>query len=133
MGERPVAMFDRNWMESWRSAVNADGPLKVIGKHLNAEILLEFGDTPYCVSFQNGSVSEVSDEIGPETCYQFALRAPRESWEKFCQKTPPPMYNDIWAMGHPLHGRLRIEGDQKVLWQNLRAITWALDLMRKAA
>lgn len=128
-----MAMFDSGWMASWQSAVNANGPMRVIGKHLNTNILLEFGDAPYCVSFQKGKVAEVSDEVGPETCYEFALRAPRESWEKFCQPTPPPMYNDIWAMAHPLHGRLRIEGDQKVLWQNLRAVTWALDLMRQAS
>ena len=41
------------------------------------------------------------------------------------------MYNDIWAMAHPLHGRLQIEGDVKVMWQNLRAFTWTLDFMRK--
>jgi hypothetical protein len=57
--------------------------------------------------------------------------APAASWEKFCQKLPPPMYNDIWAMAHPLHGRLQIEGDQKVLWQNMRAMFWAFDRMRE--
>ena len=48
------------------------------------------------------------------------------------QPEPPPMYNDIIAMSHQLHGRLKIEGDVKQLWQNLRAFTWALDLMRSA-
>jgi hypothetical protein len=33
-------------------------------------------------------------------------------------------------MAHPLHGRLKIEGNVKVMWQNLRAFTWTLDLMR---
>jgi hypothetical protein len=41
------------------------------------------------------------------------------------------MYNDIWAMGHPLHGRVTLEGDQMVMWQNMRAFTWALDRMRE--
>ena len=41
------------------------------------------------------------------------------------------MYNDIWAMAHPLHGRLTLEGDQMVLWQNMRALCWALDRMRE--
>jgi hypothetical protein len=75
-------------------------------------------------------MSRVAQNIGPETTYQFALRAPQESWNKFIQPIPPPMYNDIWAMAHPLHGRLRLEGDVKVMWQNLRAFTWTLDLMR---
>jgi hypothetical protein len=41
------------------------------------------------------------------------------------------MYNDIWAMAHPLHGRLRMEGNVKVLWQHLRSVTWMLDHMRE--
>ena len=68
-----------------------------------------------------------------ETPWSFALRAPEESWEKFTQKLPPPMYNDIWAMAHPLHGRLRMDGDVKVLWQNIRALMWMLDRMRERA
>jgi hypothetical protein len=32
-----------------------------------------------------------------------------------------------------VHGRLKIEGDVKVVWQNLRAFTWALALMRDVA
>jgi hypothetical protein len=34
-------------------------------------------------------------------------------------------------MAHPLHGRLRMDGDVKVLWQNIRALMWMLDRMRE--
>ena len=115
-----MEIFDRDWMGRWRDAVNRDAPLRVIGKHLNAAVMLEFGDRAYYVAFRNGAIAELGSEIGPETCWQFALRAPRQSWEKFCQPVPPPMYNDIWAMAHPLHGRLQIDGDVKVMWQHLR-------------
>src|SRR5947207_2358820 len=100
--------------------------------HFTADVLLEFGSAAYVVSFVNGTVARVAQNIGPETTYAFALRGPVESWSKFIQPLPPPMYNDIWAMAHPLHGRLKIEGDVKVMWQNLRAFTWTLDLMRNA-
>jgi hypothetical protein len=43
----------------------------------------------------------------------------------------PPRYNYIWAVAHPLHGRLRMDGDVKVLWQNIRALMWMLDRMRE--
>jgi hypothetical protein len=33
-------------------------------------------------------------------------------------------------MAHPLHGKLKIEGDTKIFWQNLRALTWMLAKMR---
>lgn len=124
-------MFDQSWMKRWQDAVNASGPMSHIGKHLTTDILLGFGDKQYVVSFRNGKVAAFTDQLGPETCYYLALKAPAASWEKFCQKVPPPMYNDIWAMAHPLHGRLQIEGDQKVLWQNMRAMFWAFDRMRE--
>ncbi len=125
-----MAMFDSAWVGRWQEQVNRDGVMANIGKHLTADVLLEFGDAGHAVSFRKGRITEVESELGPETCWNFALRAPAETWEKFCQEVPPPMYNDMWAMAHPLHGRLVIDGDVKVLWQNLRAFTWALALMR---
>jgi len=125
-----MAAFDARWMERWQNLVNQDSVTKIIGRHLSAEVLFEFGPTAYVVSFHKGTVARVAQHVGPETTYQFALRGPTETWSKFVQPIPPPMYNDIWAMAHPLHGRLKIEGDVKVMWQNLRAFTWTLDLMR---
>jgi hypothetical protein len=124
-------MFDMSWMKRWQDAVNANGPMNWIGKHLTADFLLGFGDKSFVVSFNKGKLVNVTDQIGPETCYQLAIRGPAESWKKFVQKVPPPMYNDLWAMAHPLHGRVTMEGDQKVLWQNMRAFFWALDRMRE--
>jgi len=64
--------------------------------------------------------------------FEFALRASSVTWGKFAQQIPPPMFNDIWAMAHPLHRHLRIDGDAMTFWQNLRALTHMLSLMRKA-
>jgi hypothetical protein len=125
-----MAAFDASWMERWRTLVNQDEVAHVIGRHFTADVLLEFGTDAYVVSFVDGRAAKVAGEIGPETTWTFALRGPADGWRKFVQPIPPPMFNDIWAMAHPLHGRLTIEGDVKVMWQNLRAFTWVLDRMR---
>ena len=125
-----MAVFDSNWVRSWQTLVNRDSVYKLLGRHFDANVMLEFGEKPYVLSFREGQLAKVADEVGPEATYQFALRAPAETWDKFIQPIPPPMYNDIIALSHRLHGRLKIEGDVKVMWQNLRALTWALDLMR---
>ena len=125
-----MAAFDTGWMERWQALVNQDRVTKIIGRHLTTDVLLAFGETAYVVSFVGGTIPKISSDTGPESTYVFALRGPAETWAKFVQPIPPPMYNDIWAMAHPLHGRLQIEGDVKVMWQNLRAFTWTLDLMR---
>ncbi|OUU75969.1 MAG: hypothetical protein CBC29_01295 [Methylococcaceae bacterium TMED69] len=124
-------MFDNAWMNKWQKAVNGNDPMSWIGKHFSAEFLFGFGESEYQVSFLKGKIDSFTDEMTPETCYSLAIRGPAESWEKFCQEVPPPMYNDLWAMAHPLHGRVTLEGDQMLLWQNMRALMWALDRMRE--
>jgi hypothetical protein len=118
-------------MNAWQDTVNADPTLKVIGRFFTTDFLLGFGDQEYIVSVRDGMIQRITDSLTIETPWSFALRAPEDSWEKFTQKLPPPMYNDLWAMAHPLHGRLRMDGDVKVLWQNMRALTWMLDRMRE--
>jgi hypothetical protein len=127
-----MAIFDPLWIERWRRMVNNDEVAQLIGRHFDANILIEFGDRSYVVHFRAGAIEKIDQGLDAESCYAFALRAPVETWSRFVQPEPPPMYNDIIAMSHQLHGRLKIEGDVKQLWQNLRAFTWALDLMRSA-
>lgn len=123
--------FDYQWMNSWEDTVNQDPTMKVIGRYFTTDFLLGFGEKEYLVSMHQGRIERITDQLSIDTPWTFALRGPRESWEKFIQRVPPPMYNDIWAMAHPLHGRLKMDGDVKVLWQNLRALTWMLDRMRE--
>lgn len=128
-----MSAFEPKWMSAWQDAVNRDPTMQVIGRFFNTDFLIGFGDKEYVVSVRCGRVERVTDNITIEDPWSFGLRGPRESWEKFIQRTPPPMYNDIWAMAHPLHGRLRMDGDVKILWQNMRALTWMLDRMREVA
>ena len=123
--------FDYQWMNSWQDTVNQDPTMKIIGRYFTTDFLLGFGEKEYLVSMHQGRIERITDQLSIDTPWTFALRGPRESWEKFIQRVPPPMYNDIWAMAHPLHGRLKMDCDVKVLWQNLRALTWMLDHMRE--
>jgi hypothetical protein len=128
-----VALFDSRWMNSWQDTVNSDTTLHRIGRYFTADFLLGIGDEDWVVFMREGRIARITDSLSIETPWSFGLRAPRESWEKFVQRIPPPMYNDIWAMAHPLHGRLRMDGDVKVMWQNMRALTWMLADMRQVA
>jgi hypothetical protein len=126
-----VAEFDSQWINAWQDEVNNDPALSVFGKYFTANFLLGFGDKEYLVSVREGRIERVTDNLSADTPWSFGLRGPRETWEKFIQQVPPPMYNDIWAMAHPLHGSLSVDGDVKVLWQNIRALMWMLASMRQ--
>ena len=121
--------LNKQWIKEWGKQVNEDKVFKVIGRYFTANFLLEIGENGYFVSVKNGKIEQLTDGLPDLFQWQFALRASAETWEKFTQTVPPPRYNDIWAMAR--HHTLKIEGDSKVLWQNLRGLAWMLDLMRE--
>ncbi len=127
-----TAPLDLDWFESWANKVNDDRVLRVIGRFFTVNFVVGIDDRDYLVVVREGRIQQVSEGVSANMMgWQFALRAPSGSWSRFVQPMPPPMYNDIWAMAHPLHGRLKIEGDTKPFWQNLRALSWMLAVMRE--
>jgi hypothetical protein len=125
--------FDLEWVERWARQVNEDRRLPVIGRFFSGRFVLGIDDTDYLIEVNKGKVQKIAEGLAPNDFgFEFALRASSVTWGKFAQQIPPPMFNDIWAMAHPLHRHLRIDGDAMTFWQNLRALTHMLSLMRKA-
>ena len=124
--------FDLDWVERWARRVNEDRVLPVIGRFFNVRFVIGIDETDFLCHVKEGRVERISEGLEPSDLgFEFALRAPSSAWSKFSQKTPPPMFNDIWAMAHPLHKQLTIEGNTIPFWQNMRALTWMLALMRE--
>ena len=131
MGGRKA--FDLEWVERWARQVNEDRRLPVIGRFFSCNFVLGIDDTDYLIEVNKGKVQKIAEGLAPNDFgFEFALRASSVTWGKFAQQIPPPMFNDIWAMAHPLHRHLRIDGNAMPFWQNLRALTHMLSLMRKA-
>lgn len=124
--------IDLEWIERWARRVNEDRVMPRVGRFFDARFVLGVDDVDYLLHVRQGRVEKISEGLEPSDFgYEFALRAPASAWSKFSQKTPPPMFNDIWAMAHPLHKQLHIEGNQLTFWQNMRAMHWMLSLMRE--
>jgi hypothetical protein len=124
--------FDLEWIERWARTVNDDRILPVIGKFFTNRFVLGVDETDFLVEVRNGKIIRISEGLTPNDMgFDFALRAASSAWQKFSQPIPPPMFNDIWAMAHPLHRNLTIDGNQLPFWQNVRALTRMLSLMRE--
>jgi pimeloyl-ACP methyl ester carboxylesterase len=97
--------------------VNADADLVRRGRHLSTTFMLGVGDQGYLIKIVEGRV--VSASPGPFVTpnYSFALRAPRDEWEKFWSVAQQPGFNDIFALFK--RGKLVIEGDLHPLMSNL--------------
>jgi len=123
--------FDLEWIERWARAVNDDRILPVIGRFFTGKFVLGVDETEYLIEVRGGKIQRIAEGLTPNDMgYDFGLKAPSSAWMKFSQRIPPPMFNDIWAMAHPLHKQLVIEGNTLPFWQNLRALTRMLSLMR---
>lgn len=130
MGSRKS--FDLEWVERWARLVNEDRRLPVIGRFFDGRFVLGIDDTDFLIAVNQGKVQRIAESLAPNDFgFEFALRATSATWGKFAQQIPPPMFNDIWAMAHPLHRHLRIDGNAMPFWQNLQALTHMLSLMRK--
>ena len=70
--------------------VNADANLVRRGRFLSTTFLIDVGDQGYLVSIIEGRIVSVTPGPFVTPNYSFALRAPRDEWEMFWSKLPPP-------------------------------------------
>ena len=118
-----------DWMNKYRGAVSADQEMNVVGKFFDVDFLLGIGAKEYIMQVRKGKISNIVENPTPLDAWSFAIRGPEESWKKFIQPVPPPMFNDIFA--GVFHGNFKLEGDIKVFMQNIRALFRMLDVMRE--
>jgi hypothetical protein len=82
------------------------------------------------VVMHEGKVEDILIDPGPlDKRYQFELKASADTWSKFGEETPPPMYHGIWSAS--FQRDLSLEGDLLILMQNLRCFTRQFELLRK--
>jgi hypothetical protein len=104
-------------IEQLPDLVNADAHLVRRGRFLSTTFMLGIGDDGYLVKIIEGRVVSVTKGPFVTPNFSFALRAPRDEWEKFWEKLPEPGHNDIFALFK--RGKLSIEGDLHPFMANL--------------
>ena len=84
------------WVESFRRASDEDAILQAHGKYYTCAFLLDMEEHVYFVQMHAGKVEEILEDPGPlEERYQFLIRASADTWRKFGEEIPPPMYHEI--------------------------------------
>jgi hypothetical protein len=117
------------WVESFRRASDEDAVLQAHGKYYTCAFLLDMEEHVYFVQMHAGKVEEILEDPGPlDERYQFLIRASADTWRKFGEEIPPPMYHGIFAAS--FRGDMSLEGDLLVLMQNLRCVVRQIELLR---
>jgi hypothetical protein len=116
-------------IEALPKLVNDDPAIVRWGRRMNETFMVEVGSEQFLVKVNEGKLSV---EKGPfvQRTWRFAIRASRESWEKFWQKTPAPGWHDLFALLR--RGDVKFEGDQRVLMAYLQYVKLVLAAPRKA-
>ena len=116
-------------IESLPRLVNGDPAIVRWGRRMNQTFMVEVGEQQYLLASNNGLLSV---EQGPFTMrsWSFAIRAKRECWEKFWQKTPAPGWHDLFGLLR--RGDVAFEGDQRVLMAYLMYVKLVLAVPRNA-
>jgi len=117
-------------IENLARLVNDDPAIVRWGRRMNDTFMVEVGDTQFLVTVHEGRIEKV--EKGPfvQRAWRFAIRAKREAWEKFWQKTPAPGWHDLFGLLR--RGDVAFEGDQRVLMAYLQYVKLVLAAPRKA-
>jgi hypothetical protein len=129
-----MAKYDDAWMEAWKNKVNADPVTARLAKFMTVNFGLSYGEErKYVIKVYEGKVMEIVNLEGKNAQnfpHEFSLDATKEAWDKFVLDPAPPLFHDLWAMAHPLHRHMVINGNTHAFWQNIRALCWMFDLVR---
>jgi len=111
--------------------VNGDANLVRRGRFVNTSFLIAIDNADHIVRIEHGRIASVTPGPFITPNYAFALRAPREAWEKLWSEKPIPGFTDLFALVKKK--LLRIEGDLHPFMSNLLYFKGVLAAPRRGA
>jgi hypothetical protein len=133
------AKFASNdWWENYKQTVNQDDEMEVRGHDkFDDNFYVDIGDERFLIEIDSGQITEIIPDPGLNYAWSFGVEGDREAWEEFIQETPPAFNHEIIASHYRSavkeeSGHLQLTGNNKKIFQNLRAFQRALDLMRQS-
>lgn len=136
--ETATELGSHAWWQHYEQTVNEDTEMDVRGHDkFDENFYVEIGEDRFLIVMDGGDVENVVPNPGMNHQWSFGVEGDREAWEEFVQETPPAFNHEIIASHYRTavggdEGHLQLTGDNKKIFQNLRAFQRSLDLMRKA-
>ncbi|MEM0075355.1 MAG: hypothetical protein QXX17_08355 [Conexivisphaerales archaeon] len=91
------------WFRAYGAELSRDPEWKVIGQFFSCSYLVEISEKKFILTFADGKLVNVKSDplLGPlysNDAWDFAVRAPLVTWEKYLQSKPPPKYHHFFAV-----------------------------------
>ena len=104
-------------LETLANLVNADANLVRRGRFVHTTFMIAIDDADTLIRIREGRIASVTRGPFITPDYSFAVRAPRDVWDKFWQPLPPRGFTDIFALVK--QKLMRVEGDIHPFMANL--------------
>jgi len=118
------------WMEAYKSAVNTDTEMGVIGDWFSVDFKISFEDQDYLIVLRKGKITEIGENPRFDRPVAFTLRAPMSVWSKFISPKPPPLYHDFFAMLMRVD-EFQLDGNSLCAMQNARALHRMMNILKQ--
>lgn len=119
----------QSWADSFAERTDSDAEIGAHGAYYSCSYMLDMTDQKVIVDMHKGRVEKINVDPQPLDAYDFALRAPAETWRGMGEAVPRPMFHGIWAAS--FRENLSMEGDLLKLMQNLRCFTRQIEILRE--
>ena len=130
-------LASNDWWEEYKQVVNQDDEMQVRGHDtFDENFYIEVGEDRFLIAMDEGRIDEIVPDPGMNHAWSFGVEGDREAWEEFVQEVPPAFNHEVIASHYRSavkgdSGHLELTGNNKKIFQNLRAFQRALDLMRE--
>jgi len=108
----------------------ADTDLIRRGRWLMVECRIDVGSEPFFLSIHKGALAALDRGARLMRSTAFSVRATDEAWTNYWEPIPAPGWHDLFALIK--HGAASMDGDLRLLLQNLQYFKDLLTLPRKA-
>lgn len=125
-----MAPFSEAWLARFRDLLDADPEMRVVGDWFTVSMALTSGDDRCVVSFERGRLVRWVLSPRLDVPSAFGFRSSPEIWRKYLDRSPEPLYHDIFAMLMRVPAFV-LEGDTLVAMQHARALHRVMKVMQK--
>lgn len=112
-------------MQALIEQLNADDMLRRLGTYYTTRIQLVCDDDIYDLDINEGHVSEANSESPVEG---FTLTGTKDTWNKYCEDTPPPEFHELGAL--VANGHFTASGDMYAMQSNFMYVRRLLEIWR---
>jgi|SRR5699024_3061251 len=121
-------IFSKEWFDKYKLIINYDQELSWVAKHMTCSFLWQIENEQILFDVNKGKIVSIRYPNWNDS-WHFSIEGPKNVWEVFIQKYPPPLYNSLLGL-LTKHPDCALKGSRMIAMQNIRAIIRIFSLAR---